>query len=194
MMRGVRACLAVIALSSVLMMTGHAGAGSLETLMADLARVEERQARFVEERTLGILDETLITEGTLTYQAPDRLIRQDLLPEPALYAVDGDTLTIVVDGHERVVALDQEPALQALITPFRALFAGDLAALKSLFDPAYQEDGKRWTVTLAPNAGSPSGRFLDRIEITGEGQTVKRMDVIEQGGDRSSMRLDPAVR
>ena len=162
--------------------------------MADLARVEERHARFVEERTLGILDETLVTEGTLTYQAPDRLIRQDLLPDPAVYAIDGDRLSIVIDGKERVLALDQEPLLQAMVTPFRAILAGDLPTLTSMFDPAYTEDGDRWTVTLTPTSSSPSRHFLDRIEITGKSLNVLRMDVYEQGGDRSSLRLEQAGR
>lgn len=174
-----------------LLMTTSAMAGSLEALMADLAKVEERHARFVEERTLGILDEELITEGTLSYRAPDRLIRQDLLPEPALYAIEGNRLTIVIDGDERVLTLDQEPLLQAMITPFRAIFAGDLPALTTLFDPSYSEAGDRWTVTLAPKSSSPSKPFLERIEITGKEQTVERIDVYEQGGDKSVMRLDP---
>ena len=171
-----------------------ASAGSLEALMADLAKVETRQARFVEERTLGILDEKLITEGTLSYQAPDELIRQDLLPDPALYAIEGDRLRIEIDDQVRVVALDQEPLLAAMIMPFRAIFAGDLKALRTEFDPAYAEDGDQWTVTLAPNPTSPSRHFLDRIEIVGAGLDVRRLDVIEQGGDVSRMTLTKTPR
>lgn len=164
-------------------------AGSLETLMADLAKVEERQARFVEERQLGILDETLVTEGTLSYRAPDELIRQDLLPEPALYAIEGDKLRIIADDEERLVALDQEPILATMITPFLAIFAGDLEALSSEFEPGYAEKGTSWTVTLKPRSSSPSRHFVDRIEIIGESLEVQRIDVHEQGGDLSSMQL-----
>jgi hypothetical protein len=159
--------------------------------MADLAKVEERHARFVEERTLGILDETLVTEGTLTYLAPDHLTRQDLLPDPAVYAIDGDRLAIVVDGQEEVLDLGQEPALKAMVTPFRALFAGDLASLETMFEPAYAEEGDRWTVTLTPTSDSPAGHVINRIEITGRKQDVERMEVYETGGDRSTMRLEP---
>ncbi len=164
-------------------------AGSLEELMADLAKVEERHARFVEKRTLGILDEVLITEGTLSYQAPDRLIRQDLLPDPAVYAIEGDQLRITIDGKEQVLSLDQEPMLAAMVTPFRAMFAGDEQALRTMFDPHYAEDGDRWTVTLTPKPSSPSKAFLDRIEIVGKNAAVERMDVHERDGDLSSMTL-----
>ncbi len=173
---------------------GHATAGSLEGLMADLARIEERHARFVEERTLGVLDERLVTEGTLTFEAPDVLIRQDLLPEPAVYAIEGNRLRIVIDGEEQLLALDQEPLLEAMVMPFRAIFAGDLEALKTMFDPAYAEDDDRWTVTLAPKPSSPSRPFLDRIEISGRGSTVLQMDVHEKGGDLSQMQLEPTDR
>lgn len=168
-------------------------AGSLETLMADLAKVKERYARFVEERTLGILDETLITEGTLAYQAPDQLIRQDLLPDSAVYAINGDQLRIMIDDNEQIVSLDQEPMLAALVLPFRAMFAGDIAALKAMFDPAYTEDGDDWIVTLKPKPSSPTRPFLNRIEIVGRDLNVLRMDVHEQGGDLSSMVLEPVT-
>ncbi len=165
-------------------------AGSLEDLMADLAEVEERHARFVEKRTLGILDEVLVTEGTLSYQAPDRLIRQDLLPDPAIYAIEGDRLRITVDGREQVLDLDQQPVLAAMVTPFRAMFAGDEQALRAMFDPGYAEDGDHWTITLTPKPSSPSKAFIDRIEIVGRNTDVERMDVHERGGDRSSMTLN----
>ena len=157
--------------------------------MADLARVEQRHARFVEERTIGILDEPLVTEGTLAYQAPDELIRQDLLPDPALYAIEGDRLRIVIDDEERVLALDQEPLLNAMVTPFLAILAGDEATLKSLFELAYTEEGDAWTVTLTPKPSTTSRPFLDRIEIRGTDVSVLRMDVFEHGGDVSRMHL-----
>lgn len=166
-----------------------AAAESLEDLMAGLAKVEERQARFVEERTFGVLDEKLVTEGTLSYQAPDQLIRQDLWPESAIYEIEGNVLKIVTNGEEKQVALDQEPLLAAMITPFRAIFAGDLAALNTDFEPRYAEQGDGWTITLQPKSSSPSRHFIHRVEITGEDLMIARIDVIEQGGDLSSMRL-----
>ena len=166
-------------------------AGSLETLLADLAEVEERYARFVEKRTLGILDETLVTEGTLAYQAPDQLIRQDLLPDSAVYAIEGNQLRIVIDDNEQVLSLDQEPMLAALVLPFRAMFAGDVAAIQAMFDPSYAEQGEEWMVTLKPKPSSPTRPFLERIEITGKDRIVLRMDVHEHGGDLSSMTLEP---
>jgi len=168
-------------------------AGSLETLMADLAEVKERQARFVEERTLGILDEPLVTEGTLSYQAPDELIRQDLLPDPALYAIEGDQLRIVIDDEERVVALDQEPVLEAMVTPFRAILAGDQAALTSMFDLAYAENGDQWTITMTPKPSTATRFFLQRIEVSGTDLSVEQMDVFEQGGDVTRMHLEETV-
>lgn len=178
-------------IASCLLIATHAAAGSLEALMTDLAKVEERHARFVEERTIGILDEPLVTEGTLSYRAPDRLIRQDLLPDPAIYAIEGEQLRIVIDDQERVLALDQEPLLQAMVTPFRAMLAGDEATLNALFDLAYAENDDRWTVTLTPKPSTASRSFIDRIEIAGTGRNVERMDVYEQGGDISRMRLEP---
>lgn len=177
-------------LTALLLMTTSAWAGSLEALMADLAEVDEQNARFVEERTVGILDETLVTEGTLSYQAPDRLLRQDLLPDPAIYDLDGNRLRIVIDDEERVMALDQEPLLQAMIAPFRAILAGDLTALEASFDLAYADNNDRWKLTLTPKPASVSRPFLERIDIMGTARTVQRMDVHERDGDRSSMHLE----
>ncbi len=181
----------VVLASGLFLSAATAFASALDTLLTDLGKVETRHARFVEERTLGVLDETLVTEGTLFYEAPNRLIRQDLLPEPAVYEIMDEQLTIIVDGEERVLALDQEPMLAALVLPFRAMFAGDLEALQTMFEPAYRKEADGWIVRLTPKQSSPAAPFLDHIEIAGKETTILGMTVHEQDGDLSRMTLEP---
>ncbi len=183
--------MAAALLAALVPATGSAG--SLDDLMNVLAGVEARRARFVEERSIGVLDQPLVTEGTFAFDAPDRLTRQDLTPAPALYTLDGDRLEIVIDGEERTLSLDQEPVVQALVAPFRAVFAGDLGMLEESFDVAYADDGGGWKLTLKPKTGSPARRFLEVVTVSGAGEHVERIETRERGGDRSVMRLEPVT-
>lgn len=171
---------------------GALAQGSLEALMQDFANVRERQASFVEERRLGVLDAPLITEGTLSYQAPDHLVRQDLMPDPALYSLEGDRLRVVVDDQERIIALDQAPALRSLFEPFRALFAGDTAALERAFEVSYTGDREDWALTLVPRPESAGAELLAEIDIAGAGTLVQEVTLRERDGDETLMRLSPA--
>jgi outer membrane lipoprotein-sorting protein len=179
------------ALLATLVLAGKANAGSLEDLMAVLAAVEERRACFVEERTLGILDELMVTEGTFFYKAPDRLMRQDLLPDAALYALEGDRLDILIDGEEHTLSLDQEPMIQALIAPFRAVFAGDLETLRGSFDVSYADSAGGWALTLKPRAGTSAAQLMTAMTIRGADGRIQRLETKERSGDQSVMRLEP---
>lgn len=171
--------------------TGALADGSLEQLMRDLASVRERQARFVEERRLEILDAPLVTEGTLSYQAPDRLIRQDLTPDPALYSLEGDRLRVVAGDQERIIALDQQPALRSTFEPFLALFAGDTEALERAFEVSYAGDEQAWHLTLVPRPGSAGYAPLAEIDVAGAGDVVQEVILRERDGDETVMRLSP---
>ena len=185
-----RLSLAALCSLAILFTVSEGVAGSLEDLMESLSAVEERRASFVEERTLGILDGSLITEGTLAYEAPNRLYRQDLLPDPALYALEGDQLRILIDGQERTLALDQEPLIEAMVAPFRAVFAGDLETLERIFDLDYADGQDEWVLTMRPKPETPGYRVIESITVLGTAGRIARVETEERDGDRTVMRLE----
>src|SRR5690606_25368692 len=65
----------------------------LDQLMGELARHPGGQARFVETRTMALLDRPVRSSGEMRYTPPDRLEKRTLQPRAETLILDKDTLT-----------------------------------------------------------------------------------------------------
>jgi hypothetical protein len=177
---------------------GLAGAASgqaltLPELLNSMATVEARQASFVEQRNISLLDKPLVISGTLSYRRPDFLERRTEAPTRELMSVSGDRLTIEwPDRHEqRTLSLNSNPTLWAFVESIRATLAGDRATLERFYWTTLSGDARRWTLTLEPRVASVAAR-VKSIILTGGGNVIGRVEVLEENGDRSVMDIKVA--
>lgn len=162
-----------------------AAAFAVVDLMRALAEVSTARATFVETRHSALLKEPLVTRGRLVYRRPDRLERHITAPFEQSITIEGSRVTL--SGKEgsvpRSVALPAGPA-QALIESLRATLAGDLAALERHFAVSVAGTPDAWTLTLLPR--DPAlGALLSRVDISGRGARVQRIESTEANGDRA---------
>jgi hypothetical protein len=177
------------------LMPGTAAAAESSTwdvarLMQELAKVKTSKGRFVERRYVGILTEPLESSGTLLYVAPDRLEKRTLSPRVESVLLEGDQLTLesAQPKRRRSIRLEDYPALGVFVESIRSTLAGDLAALKRLFDIALEGDERKWRMVLRP--GEPKMQeLLSEIRIGGHGGTISSIEFLEPNGDRSTMTI-----
>jgi hypothetical protein len=159
-------------------------------LMQELAKVKTSKGRFVERRYLGILTAPLESSGTLLYVAPDRLEKRTLSPRVESVLLEGEQLTLESEQpkRRRSIRLEDYPAVGVFVESIRSTLAGDLAALKRLFDIALEGDERRWRMVLRP--GEPKMQELvSEIRISGRGGTIGSIEFLEPNGDRSTMTI-----
>ncbi len=183
-----RAVLAVLVLLPAVARAGDDPA--LDALMRDFAAIPASRARFTEEKAIPELDLPLPSEGTLAWQAPDRLEKRTTAPIQEILRVAGDRL--VYERPDRGVrqdfALPEQPEIEALVTAIRGTLAGDLAALRRFYRVGF-EPGPPWRLVLTPL----SLRLLaavQRITVTGRGAQILQVDT-EGGGGTTRMRVIP---
>jgi hypothetical protein len=177
------------------LMPGPAAAAESSTwdvarLMQELAKVKTSKGRFVERRYVGILTEPRESSGTLLYVAPDRLEKRTLSPRVESVLLEGDQLTLesAQPKRRRSIRLEDYPALGVFVESIRSTLAGDLAALKRLFDIALEGDERQWRMVLRP--GEPKMQELvSEIRISGRGGTIGSIEFLEPNGDRSTMTI-----
>jgi len=75
-----------------------------------------------------------------------------------------------------------------LIESLRATLAGDLPALKRLFDVDFAGNLDRWTLTLTPHDPKVA-KAVSRVRIDGSRDVLYKVEIFEAGGDRSLMTL-----
>ena len=163
---------------------------TLEALMARLAAVPARHARFVEEKHLAALATPIEARGELVYRRPAYLEKITTAPAPERLLVDGGTLRFEHDGHVETFDLAARPELAALVEAVRGTLAGDLAGLGASYAVALAGDEGAWRLSLTPRSVALA-RLLRLVAVEGHGAEPERIDIIEADGDTARMRITP---
>ena len=158
--------------------------------MLELGQVQHAKARFVERRYLKVLKSPLELTGTLAYDAPDRLVKRTLDPQPETLTVEGDRLVIESQarGRSRTLRLEDYPVVWAFVESFRSTLKGDLAALARFYRVALEGGPQRWQLSLTPRDPKMSA-LIEFIAIGGGGKRISRIEIREAQGDRSVMTV-----
>jgi hypothetical protein len=167
----------------------------LPQLMQSLRQVKSSTAYFSERKDLRMLNEPLMSSGTLNYVAPDKLQKSTLLPKPERLSIDGGKLTIERSetNENRTVALADVPEIGAFVESIRATLAGDLPALERYYTISLQGDVGDWQMTLEPKEKRLQ-QLVKSIRIAGRDTSIRSI-VSEQGdGDRSEMSIVEAAK
>jgi outer membrane lipoprotein-sorting protein len=162
---------------------------SLQALMTRLAAIPSVRTHFVERKTLALLIEPLESSGVLYYVAPDRLARHTEKPLETTLVIVGDQLVIRdANGADRM-DLGQSDVARQFVDNFIVLFNGDLTALERRYRLAFEIDDEAWQITLEPRDRVVK-RLIESVELTGRGDSLQRMQILETSGDRSVTTFD----
>ena len=177
-------------LVSLLCAAAPAWAFDLGELMGLLAKQKQGEATFTEQRYVRGFDGPLAASGTLSFTAPDQLVRRTLTPRPETMAVDGNNLVLSRSGRTRSMTLDSVPELQGLVEAMRATLAGNSQVLERYFKSTVIGGADAWTLDLAP----VDSRLLSQIAVlrlSGKAGEVLGVEMEFRGGDRSVMTIVP---
>ena len=157
-------------------------------LMGQLAQIESSRARYSELRYVAKLKRPIELSGTLLYSRPARIEKRQIRPFPEVMRVDGDTLVVEKEGKSRSIVLSQVPVVGTLVESLRATLAGDASELERLYAVTMEGPRERWTLKLLPREFEVAS-VVSGISISGSGPRVTRVEIREQGGDRSVMTI-----
>ena len=186
-------CTVILALAAMASSTVATAAGddALADRLALLAAAERHELRFEEERLSGLFSEPVTYTGRLQYDAETgHFTKWVEAPEPARMTVTPSRLELEsADGHTRSVALITRPELAAFLDGFRALIAGDAAALESAFDSEYAEDETgAWRLRLTP-LHRRIAHDVSALVVTGQDAQLQRIVTERADGDRHDLRI-----
>ena len=168
---------------------GGPGAG-LDSLLTLMAQRRHGEADFSETKYLSMLKQPLESSGLLIYDAPDHLEQRTSTPRPQSVVLDHGIVTLQIGQRRRVLRLADYPQLAPLIDSIRAILAGDRAALERAFELDFSGTLAHWQLRLQPRDAQLAAT-LKRIDMRGEGDAVREVQVQQSDGDRSVMRITP---
>jgi hypothetical protein len=162
----------------------------LPELMALLAQKKSGEATFIEQRFVRGLDAPIDLKGTLSFSAPDRLVRATTAPRAETMSVEGNTLTLTRGGRTRTMALDSMPELLGMIEAMRGTLGGDAKVLQRYFSATVGGASGNWTLELQP-VDERLAAQLRQMRMTGRASEVLSVEMEFIGGDRSLMFITP---
>jgi len=169
--------------------TSHATDWDIDQLMHGLAQTRSSHARFVETKSIAMLDEPVESSGELFYSAPDRFEKRTLKPRRETLLVDGDTLVIERGRKKHRLQLQDYPELAAFIDSIRGTLAGDRRALERNYQLGLDGNAARWTLQLLPTTKKMQA-VVKHIRIAGARNEVRSVEVTQTDGDSSMMRVE----
>ena len=162
----------------------------LPELMGLIAKQKQGEATFVEQRYVRGVDGPLAASGTLSFTAPDTLVRRTLSPRPETMAVEGNNLTLTRSGRTRSMTLDSVPELLGLVEAMRATLAGNAPVLQKYFSSKVSGSPPEWALDLMPVDGRLSSQVAS-LRLVGRNGEVLGVEMEFRGGDRSVMTISP---
>lgn len=157
---------------------------TIDALMARFGKMPGLEARFHEEKTISLLALPLVSEGTLHFAPPARLVRHTLGPDGMTLLIDGDTLSFGDESDQEQIDLDANPAVRDYVESFLRLLKGDREELDRLWRMELTGRTDAWRLTLHPIIESIR-RTLRSMTFEGRGSRIERMVIVETTGDES---------
>ena len=191
--------LASLFVSSVAMPGSGRAAGrdplSLEALIDSFAAMPGLTARFREERQLSLLQVPLVSEGSLAFAPPDRLVRHVEKPAPSTLLLRGGELVMGTAADQHAIDLAAQPAVRSFVDAFRLVLAGDLPRLRALYEITFRQTNALggWQIQLAPRDERVAG-VIRAIEVAGADLALREVRVVEVDGDTTTTRFTDVDR
>lgn len=159
-------------------------------LMQGLAQNKSGRASFVEKKYIAVLEQPVESSGELVYTAPDRLEKRTLKPRPESLVINSGSLTVERGKRRMVLRLQDYPELVAFTESIRGTLAGDIVALRRVYNLDLEGTAERWTLTLRP-VETRMLTVVQRIRIGGSNAEVKTIEIEQADKDRSVMTITP---
>ena len=165
----------------------------LSQLMAAFSGMPGLEARFVEEKRLGLLARPLTSRGRLWFARPGMLLRRTEQPHAAEVVITPSAVRLKDASGEQQIDLAARPDVRPFVESLTWLLAGDERALATVYHLEFvpRAAAGTWQLTLTPKA-EPLAHLIAHIQIIGQGYVVSEIHVREKGGDETVTRITDA--
>lgn len=157
-------------------------------LMQLLAAAPAAQVAFTEKKFSNLLSEPVVSSGKLIYRRPDIVEKNIETPRKESYRFVGEELVFVRNGAEKRIPLSSQPLLSAFAASLRGVLGGDLALLRNYYQLLLRGDELSWRLDMTP-LDIETGRYVERITVSGHMGRIEQIEVRETSGDRSVLQV-----
>lgn len=160
-----------------------------QELLQQLGQNKQGQAKFVETKTMAMLDRPIKSSGTLAFQAPAYMEKITLEPTQESLVLNGDTLTVVREGKKNVVKLKSYPQVLAFIEAIRGVLLGDIHLLENGYVIQLTGTRENWSMALTPR-DKKLEEHIKQIKFGGGKGQLQTIEYLQSDGDSAVMKIE----
>lgn len=185
--------LALVFLLSAAADPGGAGCDSTAACLAAIERDRDAtagfRAAFTQVKHVSLLDEPIVSRGTISFRRPDRVRLEIAEPVRTVVIIAGTEIHVPGMSEADARAMAVAP-LASMFSQLGALFSGDVAALQGGFEVTAEEAGGGIDLHLAPRDEAWRGAFRRvHLRFAGTPLVVREIRLEDTLGDRLEVTL-----
>jgi hypothetical protein len=138
---------------------------------------------YEESRESVWLQTPVISKGTMQ-SIPPMLEKRTQLPFPQIWRLYPDHMQWTGPAESKTINFSQAPQLGALANALRSVVLGEFTALNQEFFVEVLGAQANWSVQLKPRSDN-LGRYLRLIQFEGAESMLKKIVVLETGGEKT---------
>jgi outer membrane lipoprotein-sorting protein len=162
----------------------------LQRIEAARQNLQTLEARFDQERQMGLFAQTLHAQGRLVVQRPDRVRWEVTTPTPGVFVVNGSRVAYRAGGSSASANQNQVGPLGAVLGDLASFLGGPLQPLERRYQLSVSSGANGATV-LEAHPLTPELRNVVstvRLQFASDLRVIQSIVMEEPGGDRT--RID----
>ena len=146
--------------------------------------------RFTQTKTMAMLAEPTVSEGLMSYEAPDKMRWEYTSPYSFALVVDGEEITKITDGNEEVLDAKSGRMYQGIVNIIMSSATGKNLFDDKMFDVAITDDGEFWKAEMRPKKRDMKRMFSMLTFYFGkDNNVINKVEMSEAGGDVTTIQF-----
>lgn len=162
------------------------------TMLTEAATsMQTMQCRFVQSKTMAMLAEPSVSEGTMHFVTPDRLRWEYLSPYPFALIVNGEHIVKVTDGKSEVLEGNAGRMYQGIVGIIMGSASGQKLFDPTVFDVVIFDDDAFWKAEMTPKRRDMKRMFSQLVfRFDKKTNVISRVQLVEASGDVTSIHFE----
>ena len=172
-------------------LTGTSSQEVMQQLMNSAASIQTMQCRFVQSKTMAMLAEPSIAEGTMHYVSPDKMRWEYITPYASALIVNGERIIKVTDGKEEVLDAKSSRMYQGMVNIIMDCASGRKLFDATVFDVILYDDGALWKAEMTPKRRDMKRMFAQLVfRFDKTTSIISQVEMMEASGDVTSIQFE----
>ena len=172
-------------------LTGSQSQEVMSTLTQTAASMQTMQCRFVQTKTMAMLAEPSVSEGTMAYVTPDKMRWEYVQPYSFALIVKGEQIIRITDGKAETIDPKQGRMYKGMSDLIMGSASGKKLFDTSVFDVKMFDDGEMWLAEMEPLRKDMKRMFAKLVfRFSKKTNVISSVDFIEPKGDVTSIRFE----